>query len=183
MLHVSPAEIPDVLLIQPEVFVDGRGFFMESYEKNKYAVAGLTAEFVQDNFSGSNQGTLRGLHYQIKHSQGKLVTAIRGEIFDVAVDIRRSSKTFGQSVSVILSSEKMNQIYIPPCFAHGFYVLSDWAVIAYKATDIYAPEFERTLKWDDPALKIEWPLIENGELHLSDKDQMGLRLSKAETFE
>jgi len=183
MLDVSPAEIPDVLLIQPKVIGDGRGFFLESYEKNKYAAAGLTAEFIQDNHSGSNQGTLRGLHYQIQHPQGKLVSVVRGEVFDVAIDLRRSSATFGQNVSVILSSEKMNQIYIPPGFAHGFYVLSDWADLIYKATDKYAPKWERTLQWNDPTLGIDWPLVNGGELLISEKDLAGKSLSELETFD
>jgi dTDP-4-dehydrorhamnose 3,5-epimerase len=175
--------IPDVLLIEPQVFGDSRGFFMETYQQQKFVEAGIAAEFVQDNHSGSRQGILRGLHYQIRQPQGKLVRIVVGEVYDVAVDLRRSSPTFGQSVSACLSAENKHQLWVPPGFAHGFYVLSEWAEVVYKANDYYAPEWERTLLWNDPALHIEWPLLENRSPVLSAKDVKGKPLSEAETFD
>ncbi|HYE74576.1 MAG TPA: dTDP-4-dehydrorhamnose 3,5-epimerase [Blastocatellia bacterium] len=180
----SPTAIKDVWLIEPKVFGDVRGFFMETYRAHEFAEkTGVRCQFVQDNHSGSEQGTLRGLHYQIKQPQGKLVRVLAGAIYDVAVDIRRHSPTFGQWVAAELSSENRQQIWVPPGFAHGFYVLSEWAEVAYKTTDYYAPEWERTIKWDDPELKIEWPLIDCKPPRLSAKDEAGKRFSDAELFD
>ena len=179
----TPTEIPDVIQIEPHLFGDARGFFMETYQHRKFAEGGIAAEFVQDNHSGSRQGILRGLHYQIRQPQGKLVRIVVGEVYDVAVDLRRSSPTFGQPVAARLSSENKLQMWIPPGFAHGFYVLSEWAEVVYKATDYYAPEWERTLLWNDPALHIEWPLDGNHPPILSAKDAQGKPLSQAETFD
>ncbi|MBU1662484.1 MAG: dTDP-4-dehydrorhamnose 3,5-epimerase, partial [Chloroflexi bacterium] len=142
-MNFTPTTIPDVILINPQVFGDERGFFLETYQSREFAAAGIPESFVQDNHSGSQQGTLRGLHYQIRHTQGKLVRVVAGEIFDAVVDIRHSSPTFGQWVGEHLSAENKIQLWVPPGFAHGFYVLSDWAEVLYKATDFYAPEWER----------------------------------------
>jgi dTDP-4-dehydrorhamnose 3,5-epimerase len=177
-----PCRIPDVVLIEPRLFGDQRGFFMETYQQKIFAEHGITAQFVQDNHSGSRRGTLRGLHYQIQQAQGKLVRAVAGEIFDVAVDLRRSSPTFGQWVGEILSAENKRQLWIPPGFAHGFYVLSDWAEVVYKATDFYAPQWDRTLLWNDPQVGIDWPLMDGADLLISDKDRAGLTLAQAETY-
>jgi dTDP-4-dehydrorhamnose 3,5-epimerase len=175
--------IPDVILIKPQVFGDERGFFLETYQVQKFAEAGITADFVQDNHSGSRQGTLRGLHYQIRQTQGKLVRVIAGEIFDVAVDIRRSSATFGQWTGARLSAENKLQIWVPPGFAHGFYVTSEWAEVVYKATDFYAPEWERSLLWNDPEIGVEWPILEGKPPVLSGKDIKGIPLKNAELFD
>lgn len=172
--------LPDVFLIAPKVFGDERGFFMESYSRRKMAALGIEADFVQDNHSRSAQGVLRGLHYQIQHPQGKLVRVVAGEVFDVAVDMRRSSPTFGHWVGMNLSAENKLMAWIPAGFAHGFYVLSEYAEFFYKTTDYYAPEHERSLLWNDPAIGIQWPLM--GEPKLSVKDQAGLTLTQAETF-
>ncbi len=181
-MQITPTQIPDVLLITPKVFGDQRGFFMETYQAQKFAAAGIDVNFVQDNHSGSQQGTLRGLHYQIRQPQGKLVRVVAGEIFDVAVDLRRYSPTFGQHVSVILSAENKQQLWVPPGFAHGFYALSNWAELVYKASDYYAPQWERSLLWNDPALGIAWP-IPAGEMPiLAAKDQQGKLLSEAEVY-
>ena len=174
--------IPDVVQIQPSVFEDARGFFMETYSRRKFRSANLPVEFVQDNQSGSSQGTLRGLHYQIQHAQGKLVRVVVGEVFDVAVDLRRASNTFGKAVGILISAEVKNQLWIPPGFAHGFYVISEWAEVVYKVTDVYSPQDERTLLWNDPALGIEWPLVEGRPPILSEKDQRGKPLSEAEVY-
>ncbi len=181
-MQFSQTAIPSVILVEPKVFGDARGFFMEAYELQKFARGGITEAFVQDNQSGSHQGTLRGLHYQIRQPQGKLVRAVVGEIFDVAVDLRRSSPTFGHYVGEILTAENKRQLWIPPGFAHGFYVLSEWAEVLYKATDYYAPEWDRTLRWDDPHLGILWPLINGQPPTLSDKDARGRGLSDADLF-
>ena len=181
-MQIRPTTIPDVLLIEPRLFKDSRGFFMETFQKAEFESAGLPGSFVQDNHSGSIQGTLRGMHYQIQHAQGKLVRAVVGEVFDVAVDLRRRSNTFGQAVGVQLSSENKHLLWIPPGFAHGFYVLSDWAEVLYKVTDIYSPEHERTLLWNDPAIGIEWPLAEGRPPLLSEKDRQGRPLSEAEVY-
>ncbi|HVN14833.1 MAG TPA: dTDP-4-dehydrorhamnose 3,5-epimerase, partial [Anaerolineales bacterium] len=149
----------------------------------RFSAAGIQAEFVQDNHSASKQGVLRGLHYQIQQAQGKLLRVVSGEIYDVAVDLRRSSSTFGRSVGVILSAQNKNQLWIPSGFAHGFYVLSEQAEILYKTTDYYAPQWERTLLWNDPALKINWPLVNGQPPILSAKDAIGKPLSEAETYE
>ena len=181
-MEVIPAEIPDVLMIEPRVFGDDRGFFYESFNKKRFEEAtGIAADFVQDNHSKSNKGVLRGLHYQIKQAQGKLVRVISGEVLDVAVDIRRSSSTFGQWVGAILSGDNKRQFWIPEGFAHGFVVLSDTAEFLYKTTDYYAPEYDRCIRWDDADLSIDWQI--SGEPLVSEKDEKGVSLNKAELFE
>ena len=176
-----PLSIPDVILIQPDVHRDERGFFFESWQKNKFAKAGIDQEFVQDNHSRSSKDVLRGLHYQIRQPQGKLIRAIVGEVFDVAVDLRRSSPSFGKWVSANLSSENFNMLWIPPGFAHGFLVLSDVAEFVYKATDFYAPQYERCILWNDRALGIDWP-ISGHEPILSEKDSKGKLFREAEVY-
>jgi dTDP-4-dehydrorhamnose 3,5-epimerase len=171
------------LLIEPQVFGDARGFFMETFRASELSAQGINLQFVQDNHSGSQRGTLRGLHYQIRQPQGKLIRAVAGEIFDVAVDLRRSSPTFGQWVGANLSAENRHQMWVPPGFAHGFYVLSAWAEVVYKTTDYYAPEHERTIRWDDPTLKIEWPLVAGEAPRLSPKDMAGKAFTQAELFD
>ncbi len=181
-MMATPTLIPDVLLLTPRVFGDDRGFFFESYNQKTLAdVAGITTGFVQDNHSRSAQNVLRGLHYQIRQPQGKLMRAIAGDIFDVAVDIRRSSPTFGQFTAQKLSAENKQMLWIPPGFAHGFLVLSESAEVLYKTTDYYAPCHERTLLWNDPDLAIPWPLA--GHPILSEKDKNGMPLKEAELFE
>ncbi len=174
--------IPDVKIIEPRVFGDVRGFFMETWSAQAFASLGLDLTFVQDNHSRSRQGILRGLHYQIQHSQGKLVRVTHGKVFDVAVDIRRSSATFGQWVGVELSDDNPQMLWIPPGFAHGFYVMSESVDFLYKCTDIYAPEYERSLQWDDPALAIAWPLVGGQVPLLSAKDAHGASWQEAEMF-
>lgn len=181
-MRFSSSQIPDVLLIEPDVHGDDRGFFMETFHASRYSANGIAASFVQDNHSGSGKAVLRGLHYQIRQAQGKLVRVVAGEIFDVAVDLRRSSATFGTWTGQILSVQNKQQLWIPQGFAHGFYVLSDWAEIVYKTTDYYAPEWERTLLWNDPAIGIAWPLLEGLAPILSVKDMRGLPLAQAETY-
>jgi dTDP-4-dehydrorhamnose 3,5-epimerase len=156
-LRITPLSLPEVLLIEPDVFGDDRGFFLELYRQPRYAEAGIGLPFVQDNHSRSFRGVLRGLHYQISHPQGKLVTVIAGEVFDVAVDVRRGSPTFGRSVSYVLNAADHRQLYIPPGFAHGFCTMSETADFLYKCTDIYRPEDERGVLWSDPQLAIDWP--------------------------
>lgn len=182
-MKFTKLEIPEVILCQPTVFKDERGFFLESYKKTVFSAAGIPQDFVQDNHSRSKQGVLRGLHYQIRNPQGKLVRVIAGEIFDVAVDLRQNSPTFGKWVGEYLSAENKHILWIPAGFAHGFITLSDWAEILYKATDYYAPEWERTIIWDDPDIGIEWPLI-NGNIAptLSTKDALGAPFSQAEIY-
>ena len=181
-MKVIRTELPDVLILEPKVFGDARGFFLESYNKRAFRDAtGLDVEFVQDNHSSSRRGVLRGLHYQIRQPQGKLVRVIAGEVFDVAVDLRRSSATFGRSVSFNLDATSKRLAWIPPGFAHGFLVLSDQAEFLYKTTDYYAPEHERSLLWSDPALGIRWPL--QGEPILAERDARGAPLRLAEVFE
>lgn len=182
-MKITRLEIPEILLIEPQIFGDERGFFLESYRESELLKMGVDTHFVQDNHSGSKQGVLRGLHYQIKQTQGKLVRVIRGEIFDVAVDIRHHSPTFGKWVGHILSEQNKNQLWIPASFAHGFYVISDWAEILYKTTDYYAPQWERTLLWNDPQLAIDWPILEGTQPTLSEKDTQGVPLSSAELFD
>jgi dTDP-4-dehydrorhamnose 3,5-epimerase len=178
-----PGSLPGLLIIEPKVFGDERGFFMETYQARRFSDAGIDLNFIQDNHSGSGKGTLRGLHYQIQQAQGKLVRAVVGEIFDVAVDLRRSSPTFGKWEGFQLSADHKQQLWIPPGFAHGFYVLSDWAEVIYKATDYYAPEWERTLLWNDPELGIDWPLEGgDGQPIISPKDAAGKRLREAEVY-
>ena len=174
--------IPDVILLQPKVFGDERGFFLETFRANEFAHNCSQLEFVQDNHSGSLKGILRGLHYQIQHHQGKLIRAVVGAIYDVAVDIRRSSPTFGKWVGARLSAQNRHQLWVPPGLAHGFLVLSDWAEVFYKATDYYAPEFERSLLWNDPELHIDWPLEGIGEPLLSAKDKAGSTLANTDLF-
>jgi dTDP-4-dehydrorhamnose 3,5-epimerase len=176
-------KIPDVLVIKPKVLEDPRGFFLETYREDKFSEAGINQKFVQENHSASQQGVLRGLHYQIQQAQGKLVRAISGEIFDVAVDIRRSSPTFCQWVGIILSAQNKYQLWVPPGFAHGFYVLSGSAEVTYKVTDYYAPEWDRSIQWNDPQIGIEWPLLDGIPLSLSNKDVNGKSLADAELFE
>lgn len=182
-MKFTPTIIPDVILVEPRVFSDERGFFLEAYHFNKYAEAGITAQFVQDNHSGSRRGTLRGLHYQIRQSQGKLVRVIAGEVFDVAVDLRKKSPSFGKWVGQKLTAENYHQLWIPPGFAHGFYVLSEWAEILYKTTTLYAPQWERTLLWNDSDLGIEWPLLSGLPLIMSPKDLQGTPFGSAEVFD
>ncbi len=182
-MQITPTEIPDIVQIDPQVFGDDRGFFMETYQAKVFAGAGLPTEFVQDNHSRSCQGTLRGLHYQIRQAQGKLVRVVIGEIFDVAVDIRRSSASFGRWVGTVLSAHNRRQLWIPPGFAHGFYVISDWAEFLYKTTDYYAPEWERAIRWDDPSLGIKWPLVDGQAPLLSQKDAQGKTLHEAEIYD
>jgi dTDP-4-dehydrorhamnose 3,5-epimerase len=178
----EPTKISDVIVINPQVFGDERGFFMETYQAQRFGAAGLTFIYVQDNHSGSQHGTLRGLHYQVRQAQGKIVRAIVGAIYDVAVDIRYWSPTFGQWVGIELTAKNKVQLWIPPGFAHGFYVLSEYAEVVYKATDYYAPEWERTLLWNDPALNITWPIPPGEEPILSPKDAQGEPLSDAEVY-
>ena len=181
-MHFIPTAIPEVIVIEPKVFEDERGFFLESFQKQKFASAGIDAEFVQDNHSKSGRGILRGLHYQIKQPQGKLIRVIAGEIFDVAVNLRRHSPTFGKWVGDYLSAENKKMLWIPPGFAHGFYVSGPQAEVLYKATDYYAPEWERTILWNDPTININWPL-QNELPSLSPKDKAGKLLADAEVFE
>jgi dTDP-4-dehydrorhamnose 3,5-epimerase len=181
-MKAIPLAIPEVMLIEPEVFGDARGFFLESFNRRKFEQAlGRQVDFVQHNQSGSVSNVLRGMHYQIRQPQGKLVRAQSGAIFDVAVDLRRSSPTFGKHVSATLSAENRKALWIPEGFAHGFAVLSDFADVAYLATDYWAPEYERCIIWNDPAMKIDWPL--KGAPILSDKDARGFALASAEIFE
>ncbi len=182
-MNVEPTAIPDVLLLIPRVFEDERGFFMETYQAEKFAALGVRASFVQDNHSRSKQGVLRGLHYQIRQPQGKLIRAVLGEIFDVAVDIRRASPTFGKWVGARLSAENKQQLWIPAGFAHGYYVMSEWAEIVYKATDYYAPQWERAILWNDPQIAVEWPVWPDVPLLLSSKDRDGVLLSQAEVYQ
>ena len=181
-MNVIPTALPEVLIVEPKVFGDARGFFFESFNQQVFQEkTGLNLEFVQDNHSRSSQGVLRGLHYQIQQPQGKLVRVARGSVFDVAVDIRRSSPRFGQWVGVELSEDNHRQMWIPPGFAHGFVVTSESADFLYKTTDYYAPEHERCILWSDSQINIHWPQLNH--LKLSDKDQAGLSLSGAEVFE
>lgn len=177
-----PTPIPDILIIEPKVFQDERGFFLESYQKKDFSEAGIPFDFVQDNHSRSCQGVLRGLHYQIRQPQGKLVRVAVGEIFDVALDLRRSSPTFGKWFGTYLSAENKQMLWIPVGFAHGFYVTSPQAEMIYKATDYYAPQWERTIVWNDPAINIQWPLQDKQPI-LSPKDAAGSKISEAEVFE
>ena len=177
-----PSVIPEVVEIAPRVFGDARGYFMETWNQSDFREAGIDVPFIQDNCSQSVQGTLRGLHYQQQHAQGKLVRAIRGEIFDVAVDLRESSDTFGQWAGAVLSCENRHMLWIPPGFAHGFYVMSEMAEFSYKCTDRYAPEYEVALRWDDPELGIAWPIPVGTEPLLSERDRVGIPLSEAPIY-
>lgn len=178
-MRFAPTRIPDVVLIEPRVFSDARGFFMETWHGRKFAGAGLDLAFVQDNHSRSLPGVLRGLHYQVGQAQGKLVRVVCGEVFDVAVDLRRSSPTFGQWVGELLSAENRKILWVPPGFAHGFYVTGGPAELLYKCTDFYAPEHERCIRWDDPDLAVAWPLPPGARPLLSPKDAEGTLFRQA----
>ncbi len=181
-MKIIPTKIPDVLIIEPKVFGDDRGFFYESFNKKAFkAATGITTEFVQDNHSKSTQGVLRGLHYQLKQPQGKLVRVISGVVLDVAVDIRRASATFGQWVGVELSAKNKRQLWLSPGFAHGFIVLSDAAEFLYKTTDYYAPEYERCIRWNDVDLAIDWQC--QSEPLVSEKDAQGVDFVQADYFD
>ena len=181
-MKIITTSIPEALIFEPKVFGDERGFIFESYNQQTFeAATGLSTKFVQDNHSRSAKNVLRGLHYQIEQPQGKLVRVTQGEVFDVVVDIRKSSPTFGQWVGARLSAENKHQMWVPAGFAHGFLVLSEFAEFLYKTTDFYAPQHECCIRWDDPAIGIAWPL--DGEPLLSNKDMQGLSLSQAVVFE
>jgi dTDP-4-dehydrorhamnose 3,5-epimerase len=179
-VNVTPTAVPDVKLIEPKVFGDDRGFFMESWNARAFAAAGLGATFVQDNHSRSRRGVLRGLHYQIEHAQGKLVRCVAGEVFDAVVDLRRSSPSFGRSVCLTLSAQNRRMLWVPPGFAHGFLVVSDYAEFLYKTTDYWYPEHERSLLWNDAALAIDWP--SSGAPILTPKDAAGMPLAAADVY-
>ncbi len=181
-MQIIPTDIPEVLILEPKVFLDSRGFFLESFNRKVFAEkTGVTRDFVQDNHSSSARNVLRGLHYQIQQPQGKLIRAVVGAIFDVAVDLRKNSSTYGQWVGCLLSAENHRQFWIPEGFAHGFLVISDVAEVLYKTTDYYAPQHERCILWDDPDLGIEWPLNGNSPI-LSAKDLAGQPLKTADVF-
>ena len=181
-MELEPTGIPDVILIRPKVFGDPRGYFFESWEERKFAAAGLDVKFVQDNHSRSTRNILRGLHYQIQQAQGKLVRVVTGAVYDVAVDIRRSSPTFGRWVGATLSEENHHMLWVPPGFAHGFLVLSESADFLYRCTDFWAPQFERAIQWNDPELDIRWPLPPVVSPVLSAKDAAAVRFRDAEYF-
>jgi dTDP-4-dehydrorhamnose 3,5-epimerase len=178
----EPLSIPDVIRMTPTVFSDPRGFFMETWRAEEFARAGIDAVFVQENQSASRKATLRGLHYQIRRPQGKLVRVVAGAIYDVAVDLRQQSPTFGRWVGDTLSADNRATLWVPPGFAHGFLVLSDTAEMIYKCTDTYAPEHERSIRWDDPDLAIDWPLPSGSAPLLSPKDQQARRFMDAEVY-
>jgi dTDP-4-dehydrorhamnose 3,5-epimerase len=182
-MKFTPTEIPEIIFIEPDVFGDSRGYFMETFQAKLFSQAGINANFVQDNQSGSQQGTLRGLHYQIRQAQGKLVRVVVGEVFDVAVDIRRGSPTFGKWVGMRLSAENKRQLWVPPGFAHGFYVTSAWAELYYKVTDFYAPEWECGIQWDDAELAVDWPLVDGKPPTLSKRDAGAARFRDAQLFD
>ena len=179
-MKFTPATIPDILLIDPDIYEDKRGFFFESYHLERFQRAGIIGSFVQDNHSGSAKGVLRGLHYQINRPQGKLIKIVIGTIYDVCVDLRKNSPTFAQWIGIELAAETHQQLWIPPGFAHGFYVLSEWAEVIYKTTDYYSPKDERTIAWNDPDLNIDWHL--NSTPVLSEKDSHGLSFSEAPKY-
>ena len=181
-MHYTKQSIPDIILMEPEVFGDHRGFFMETFREEDFQKNITRVSFVQDNHSKSTQGILRGLHYQIKHPQGKLVRVISGEVFDVAVDLRKTSAFFGRWTGTTLSAENNKILWIPPGFAHGFYVVSPEAEFIYKCTDYYAPEHERSILWNDPAIAVEWPIPPGTTPILSKKDTHALTLASAEVF-
>jgi len=182
-MQVIDTSLDDVKIIEPRVFGDNRGFFLETWSDAAFSNAGLTVNFVQDNHSRSAQGVLRGMHYQIKHPQGKLVRCTAGVVFDVAVDMRKSSRQFGQWFGAVLSADNKRQLWVPPGFAHGFYVMSETADFQYKCSDIYAPDYERSLLWNDPAVGIEWPLVDGVDTQLAAKDETAKLLSEADTFD
>jgi len=179
-LQLVPTSLKDVVVLEPKVFGDERGFFLEAYNEAVFGALGLPTRFMQDNHSGSRKGVLRGLHYQLKQPQGKLVRALRGAIFDVAVDLRRDSPQFGHWFGLELNAENRKMLWVPPGFGHGFLVLSEFAEVSYKATALYAPAHERSILWNDPAIGIDWPL--QGEPTLSEKDKAGSLLADAETY-
>lgn len=181
-MEFEPTRLPEVVLIKPQVFGDARGFFFESWHQEKFAAAGIDADFVQDNHSHSVRHTLRGLHFQIKHPQGKLVRVTRGAVFDVAVDIRRSSPRFAQWVGAILDDINHHMLWVPPGFAHGYVALSDEIDFLYKCTDFYAPQHERAIRWDDPQIDVQWPPSVGHSPTLSAKDAAAPLLKDAETF-
>ena len=181
-MNVIDTKIPDVKIIEPRIFGDERGFFLETFRQDVFARECAERTFVQDNHSKSAQGILRGLHYQTQRTQGKLVRVTAGEVFDVAVDLRKSSPTFGQWVGVLLNDDNMRQLWVPEGFAHGFYVISESAEFVYKCTDYYAPEHEHSLRWDDPDIGIDWPLVNGEPPKLSAKDAEGKRLKDAMVF-
>ncbi len=182
-MQFVPTNIPEVIEIRPKVHTDKRGFFMETYQQRVFAAHGIHADFVQDNHSFSQQHILRGLHYQTQHTQGKLVRVLQGEVFDVAVDVRANSASFGQWVGVVLSGECKNQLWVPPGFAHGFYVMSEYAEFVYKCTDFYAPEYECSIRWDDQTLNISWPVASGATPLLSAKDQAGRAFDEIEALQ
>lgn len=182
-MHFKETEIQGVVVIEPQVHKDSRGFFLESWRKDLFSDNGIDLEFVQDNHSRSVGGTLRGLHYQINRPQGKLVRVTRGEVFDVAIDLRRKSPTFRRWIGVQLTESNSRMLWIPPGFAHGFYVLSDVAEFQYKCTDFFMPQFERSIRWDDPQLGVLWPLKDEYPLLLSAKDEAGSSIANAEVYE
>ncbi|ARN73885.1 dTDP-4-dehydrorhamnose 3,5-epimerase [Oceanicoccus sagamiensis] len=179
-MNIIETTIPDLKIFEPQVFGDERGFFIETFRQSYFEELGLDVQFVQDNHSSSSKGVLRGLHYQVKKPQGKLVRVIKGEVYDVAVDLRKSSPTFGQHVGVNLSAKNKRIFWVPPGFAHGFVVLSDMAEFVYKCTEYYTPEYERSLLWNDPALNIDWPI--DIEPELSEKDKTAKLLVDAEVY-
>jgi len=180
-MQVTPTAIPDVKLVEPKVFGDDRGFFFESWNRRALAAAGIDVDFVQDNHSRSRRGVLRGLHYQVEHAQGKLVRCAIGAVFDVVVDLRRSSPTFGRALGMTLSAENRRMLWVPPGFAHGFLVVSESADFLYKTTDYWYPQHERTLLWNDPALRIDWPL--DGVPTLAAKDAAGTPFAAADLYD
>lgn len=181
-MKYTPTSIPEVVLIEPTVFGDERGFFMETWQQRSFQESVADVTFVQDNHSKSGQGILRGLHYQLEQTQGKLVRVVSGSVFDVAVDLRQSSPSFGQWVGYELSAENKRMLWVPEGFAHGFYVMSESAEFVYKCTDYYAPQHERSLLWNDPSLSIEWPLVNQQEPLLSEKDLKGELFANADYF-
>lgn len=181
-MEFTATQIPDVMLIRPDVFGDPRGYFFESWERRKFVAAGIDANFVQDNQSRSTRHILRGLHYQVEQPQGKLVRVVTGTVFDVAVDIRLSSPTFGRWVGVVLSEENHHMLWVPPGFAHGFVVLSEYAHFVYRCTDFWSPSHERSILWNDPDLNVSWPLPEGTEPVVSAKDAGGQRFRNAQYF-
>jgi dTDP-4-dehydrorhamnose 3,5-epimerase len=183
IMKFYPTNIPEIIIVEPQVYGDDRGFNMETYQLKNFTQAGIETAFVQDNHSGSKQGIIRGIHYQIQQAQGKLVRVVVGEIFDVAVDLRKSSPTFMKWTGLRLSAQNKRQIWVPKGFGHGFYVLSEWAEVIYKVTDFYAPQWERTLAWNDPSVGIDWPLIENQPPLLSAKDSQGRFINELELFD
>ncbi|MDF1521099.1 MAG: dTDP-4-dehydrorhamnose 3,5-epimerase [Brevefilum sp.] len=181
-MEFIPTTIPDVIIIKPKVFTDDRGFFLESYKKQAFINAGITQEFVQDNHSSSQKATLRGLHYQITHAQGKLVKVVIGEIYDVAVDLRKSSPYYGKWVGAYLSAENKHQLWIPPGFGHGFFATTSQADVLYKATDYYDKQGERCILWNDPDLAIDWPIPNGHTPVISEKDASAPKFKEAEVF-